>query len=235
MDCGASRSANGPTGFARLHNQIPDWNDLVYQGRLGDGGARSAFHQQLPGIHRSHLPRPLRGSLHAQSRERAGRHQDDRAGHRRQGLGYGLDQARAAHPPHRQARRGDRLRPRRPRRRTAASPGSATRCMSSNARRSPAGLPCATAFRISRWRSNHIDRRVKQMEAEGVIFHWRTSISACRRASRACTTNSTQLLMAGGAENPLTRNCRGLGVPRRCITPCPISPSRNKRSERRAG
>ena len=64
MDCGIP-FCHGPTGCP-VNNQIPDWNDLVFPGRLGHRTAQPAFDQQLPGIHRPHLPGTLRGSLHAQ-------------------------------------------------------------------------------------------------------------------------------------------------------------------------
>ena len=64
MDCGIP-FCHGDTGCP-VNNQIPDWNDLVYQRRLGRGRAQPPLHQQLPRIHRPHLPRPLRGSLHAE-------------------------------------------------------------------------------------------------------------------------------------------------------------------------
>jgi hypothetical protein len=44
-------------------------------------------HEQLPGVHRPHLSRALRGSLHAQCQRRRGGHQVHRARHHRQGLG----------------------------------------------------------------------------------------------------------------------------------------------------
>ena len=56
------------------------------QRQLGRGDPQPAFDQQFPGIHRPRLPGALRGSLHAEPRRHAGRHQDGRAGDRRQGL-----------------------------------------------------------------------------------------------------------------------------------------------------
>ena len=84
MDCGIP-FCHGPTGCP-IHNQIPDWNDLVYNGDWDRRDPQPAFDQQFPGVHRPHLPRALRGSLHAEPRGHSGRHQDGRAGDRRQGL-----------------------------------------------------------------------------------------------------------------------------------------------------
>jgi hypothetical protein len=69
MDCGIPY-CHGPTGCP-VHNQIPDWNDLVYNGNWEGGDPQPAFDQQLPGIHRPRLPRTLRGSLHAEPRGHA--------------------------------------------------------------------------------------------------------------------------------------------------------------------
>jgi glutamate synthase (NADPH/NADH) small chain len=52
-----------------VNNQIPDWNDLVYSGDWEEAIAQPALHQQLPGVHRPHLPCPVRGSLHAEPRK----------------------------------------------------------------------------------------------------------------------------------------------------------------------
>ena len=122
------------------------------QRRLGGGRAQPAFDQQLPGIHRPHLPGALRGGLHAQPREPARHDQDDRAGDRRQGLGDGLGEAGAGRrrSPASASRSSARDRPAWPP--PSSSPASATTSMSSSASRSPAGC-CATAFPTSRWRS----------------------------------------------------------------------------------
>ena len=60
----------------------------------GKNAARPALDQQLPRVHRPHLPGPVRGGLHAQHRRRAGHHQDHRMRDHRQGLGERLDRSR---------------------------------------------------------------------------------------------------------------------------------------------
>ena len=57
-----------------LHNLIPEWNDLIYQRQLGPGLRPAAHHQQLPGVHRPGLPRPVRGGLHLRPPRRPGDH-----------------------------------------------------------------------------------------------------------------------------------------------------------------
>ena len=68
--------------------------------------------QQLPGIHRPHLPRALRGGLHAERERRPGGHQVDRARHHRPRLGERLGRSRVpAQDQDRQEGGRGRLRP----------------------------------------------------------------------------------------------------------------------------
>ena len=62
MDCGVPYCHNG----CPVNNQIPDWNDLVYRGDWLKALQEPALDQQLPRVHRPHLPRPVRGGVHAQ-------------------------------------------------------------------------------------------------------------------------------------------------------------------------
>ena len=148
MDCGIPYCHTG----CPVNNQIPDWNDLVYHGQLARRRDRSPFDQQLPGIHRPHLPGTLRGGLHAQSRECAGHHQDDRAGDRRQGLVGRLDQAGAAGREDRQERRDRGLGLGRHGRRTAIGARRSRGPCLRDAMPRRAGC-CAMASPTSRWRS----------------------------------------------------------------------------------
>jgi glutamate synthase (NADPH/NADH) small chain len=79
--------------------------------RLAGRARSAAFDQQLPRIHRPHLPRPVRGELHAEHRRPAGDDQDDRMRDRRQGLGRRLDQPQVPAARTGKSRRGRRLRP----------------------------------------------------------------------------------------------------------------------------
>ena len=102
MDCGIPFCHNG----CPVNNLIPDWNNLVYRHQWEAAMPHAAFHQQLPGVHRPHLPRAVRGVMHAEHRRQPGDHQDDRMRHRRSRLAGRLDQAASAVAPYRQARRG---------------------------------------------------------------------------------------------------------------------------------
>ena len=52
-----------------VNNIIPDFNDLVYRGDWKNA-VGAAFDQQLPRVHRPHLPRAVRGGLRAEREQR---------------------------------------------------------------------------------------------------------------------------------------------------------------------
>ncbi len=127
MDCGVpfchtGRLISGMASGCPVNNLIPEWNDLVYRGLWREALRAPAQDQQLPGVHRPRVPRALRGLVRARHQRPARHHQERRERHRRQGLGAGLDRARAACRAHRQAGGGDRLRAGRPRRGRAVEP-----------------------------------------------------------------------------------------------------------------
>jgi putative intracellular protease/amidase len=135
--------------------------------QLEAGAGRAALDQQLPGLHRPHLPGALRGCLYAGHQCRAGGHQVDRAFHHRQGLGNGLGRAAAAAvktgkkvaivgsgPAGMAAAQQLARRPRRDRVRESSRIGGLLGF----------GIP---DFKLNK---SVIDRRVAQMEAEGVTF-----------------------------------------------------------------
>ena len=147
MNCGIPFCHNG----CPVNNQIPDWNDLVYRGGLGRGGAQPALDQQFPGIHRPRLPGALRGGLHAESRGQAGHDQDDRMRHRRSRLGEGWLRPE---PPATKTGKRSRSSARAPR---ASPPRSSSRALvtrSMSTKNSPRRAAyCVTAFPTSRWKS----------------------------------------------------------------------------------
>ena len=87
MDCGIPYCHNG----CPVNNQIPDWNDLVYAKDWQEASRNLHSHQQLSGVHRPHLPGPMRSRLYTQHRRQPGDHQDHRMRNRRQGVGRRLD------------------------------------------------------------------------------------------------------------------------------------------------
>ena len=112
----------------------------------------AARHQQLPRVHRPHLPRALRSRLRARHQRAAGHHQADREDHHRPRLRRGLHPARAgrrsapasASPSSAPARRAW------PPRSNWRAPATTSR---SSRRPTASAACCATASRISRWRS----------------------------------------------------------------------------------
>ena len=116
MDCGTPFCNSG----CPVNNIIPDFNDLVYRDGLAERLRGAGLDQQLPRVHRPHLPRAVRGGLRAERQRRPGRHQVDRARDHRPRLGRGLGRAAAARSQDRQEGRRRRLRPGRPGRGAAA-------------------------------------------------------------------------------------------------------------------
>ena len=73
---------------------------------------RAACHQQFPGVHRPHLPGPVRSRLRARHQRARRDHQEHREDDRRPRLGRRLDRSRTASLAHRQTRRRGWLRAR---------------------------------------------------------------------------------------------------------------------------
>jgi len=90
------------------------------QGSLARGAGAPAQDEQLPGVHRPRLPRPVRRLLRARHEPPGRHHQEHRGLDRRQGLGERLGHPPPAREAHRQEGRHHRLRPGRPLRRRAA-------------------------------------------------------------------------------------------------------------------
>ena len=158
-----------------VNNQIPDWNDLVYRGDWQEAARNLHSTNNFPGIHRPRLPRAVRGLLHAQHPGHAGDHQDDRM---------------RDHRPRLRAKAGSKPEP--PARKT----GKKVAVVGSG----PAGLACAQQLARAghdvhvyeknakaggllrygipdfKMEKRHIDRRVEQMEAEGVVFHYNAHV-----------------------------------------------------------
>ena len=100
MDCGTPFCNSG----CPVNNIIPDFNDLVYRQDWQNASTVLDSTNNFPGVHRPHLPRALRGGLHAERQRRPGGHQVDRARDHRPRLGARLGAA-ARRPRSRPARR----------------------------------------------------------------------------------------------------------------------------------
>ena len=196
------------TTAVRSTTMIPDWNNLVYRDQWQRGARQPALHQQFPGVHRPHLPRAVRGVLHAEHRRQPGDHQDDRMRDRRSRLGGRLDRA-AVPAAHRPARR-------------VAVVGSG-----------PAGLACAqqlaraghavTLFekddRIGgllrygipdfKMEKHLIDRRIDADGGRGRELPHRRRSRRRRRRSTSCWPSSTPSCCPAGPSGRATWTCRG--------------------------
>ena len=65
MDCGIPFCHQG----CPLGNLIPEWNDLVYRGRMDEARAAPRRDEQLPRGDRARVPGAVRGVVRAQHRE----------------------------------------------------------------------------------------------------------------------------------------------------------------------
>ena len=94
MDCGVPfcQSESG----CPIDNLIPEWNDLVYQGRWQRRARPAAQDEQLPRVHRPHLPGPVRRRLRARHHRPAGHDQEHRERDHRPRLRRRLGHAAAA-------------------------------------------------------------------------------------------------------------------------------------------
>ena len=115
MDCGTPFCNSG----CPVNNIIPDFNDMVFRNDWKNAIDTLHSTNNFPGVHRPHLPRALRGGLHAERERRRGGHQVHRARHHRPRLGRRLGQAAARQAQDRQEGRRGRLRPGRHGRRAA--------------------------------------------------------------------------------------------------------------------
>jgi glutamate synthase (NADPH/NADH) small chain len=77
---------------------------------------------------------------------------------------------------------------------------------------------------------HHIDRRIRQMEAEGVVFHYGVEVGAGKPFD-ALHNEFDAVLVANGAEAPRDPQLPGQELPA-SITPCPIWCSRTGASAR---
>ena len=195
MDCGIPYCHNG----CPVNNQIPDWNDLVYRGPVADGGAQPALHQQLPEVTGRVCPAPCEASctlnitdepvtiktiecaiadkaieegwIAPQPPERTTGKRIAIVGSGPAGLAAAQQLARAGHAVHVYERN--------------AQPGGLL----------VYGIP---DFKMEK---GIVERRVKQMEAEGVVFHCNQHVGKDVSA-RALETSHDALLLAGGSEAP---------------------------------
>ena len=204
MDCGIPFCHNG----CPVNNLIPDWNELVRRDRWQDALEVAALDQQFPGIHRPHLPGALRGGLHAQHRRQPGHHQS--RSNARSSIAAGK---RAGSTPLVPARKtGKRVA-------VVGSGPAGMACAQQLARAGHAVTLFEKADRIGgllrygipdfKMEKRLIDRRMRQMEAEGVEFRTGVEVGATL-SIKSLLEGYDAVALTGGAEWP-----RDLEVPGR--------------------
>jgi len=91
--CHGTGSVAPGTPGCPVNNQIPDFNDLVYQDNWEEAARNLHSTNNFPGVHRAHLPGAVRSFMHAQPRRQSRHHQNHRMRHCRSRLGQWLGQA----------------------------------------------------------------------------------------------------------------------------------------------
>ena len=205
MDCGVPFCHTG----CPLGNIIPDWKRPRVPRPVAAGDRGPPLDEQLPRVHGTDLPRPLRGGLRARDQRAAGHHRGDRE-----------DDRRARLP------REGWIRPEPPTQRT----GKRVAVVGSG----PAGLACAQQlnraghevtvferadriggllrygipdFKLEKWT---IDRRVELMEQEGVVFKPSVNVGVDLTADELKAFDAA--VLCGGATKP-----RDLPIPGRSL------------------
>jgi glutamate synthase (NADPH) small chain len=197
MDCGIPY-CHGPTGCP-VHNQIPDWNDLVYQGDWEEAARNLHSTNNFPEFTGRICPAPCEeactlnledvpvtiktieqaiadkawamGWVKPEIAARKTGRSVGIVGSGPAGLAAAQQLARAGHDVH--------VYEREPR------AGGLLRY----------GIP---DFKMEK---HHIERRVRQMEAEGVVFHYGVNVGLNAPFAEIAARHDA-VLLAGGAENP---------------------------------
>ena len=202
MECGVPFCHDG----CPLGNLIPDWNDLVYQGRWREAIEQLHATNDFPEWTGLICPAPCEPACVLAINDDPVVDQADRARDRRARVGGGLDRAAAA----RVAARGRTRRPwSAPGPRASPPPRSLNRAGHAvvvyERDEGPGGLLRfgVPDFKLEKW---YIDRRVAVLEAEGIGFAYGVDVGAdlprrraarrattrsCSRSARACTARST--------------------------------------------
>ena len=222
------------TPAARCNNQIPDWNDLVY---------KDDWHEALRNLHSTNnfpeftgrvCPAPCEEACTLNLEDAPVTIKTIECAIADKRLAGGLDRPGAGRYAHRQARRRHRLGAGGPCRRAAARARRPRGACLREERRSAGGL-LRYGIPDFKMEKHHIDRRVEQMEAEGVIFHCGVNVGVTSLGREAACAISTPCCFAGGAEKPRDLAVAGPRSRRRAFRhgfPAAAEPARLRRERR---
>jgi glutamate synthase (NADPH) small chain len=211
MDCGVpychgtSRITGAPTGCP-VNNQIPDWNDLVYRGNWDEAARNLHSTNNFPEVTGRVCPAPCEASCTLNIDENPVTIKSIECEIADRAIAQGL-------------------KPEKPQRKT----GKKVAVVGSG----PAGLACAQQLAraghevhlYERWAKAggllrygipdfkmekiHVDRRVEQMQGEGVIFHYNAHVGVNVPADKLVKEHDA-VVLTGGSEEP-----RDLPIPGR--------------------
>ena len=197
MDCGIP-FCHGPTGCP-VHNQIPDWNDLVYQSDWEEASRNLHSTNNFPEFTGRICPAPCEEActLNLENQPVAIKTIEQAIADRAWNNGWVKPEPSAT-------RTGKRV----------AVIGSGPAGMAAAQqlarvghdvhvyeREPKAGGLLRYGIPDFKMEKRHIDRRVKQMEAEGVVFHYNSNVGA-NVPLDDLTSQFDAVLFCGGAEDP---------------------------------
>ena len=200
MNCGIPYCHNG----CPVNNQIPDWNDLVYRGDWEEASRNLHSTNNFPEFTGRICPAPCEASCTLNLDDTPGHDQDDRDAPSSTAPGRKAGSSPRSPTQHdRQDGRGRRLGPGRASPARSSSRAPATTCTSSRRTRKPGGL-LRYGIPDFKMEKHHIDRRVAQMEAEGVDLPLRRQRRR-RRRRRSELLDELRRRGAGGRRREAAR------------------------------
>ncbi|WP_375454941.1 glutamate synthase subunit beta, partial [uncultured Methylobacterium sp.] len=197
MDCGIP-FCHGPTGCP-VHNQIPDWNELVYQSDWEEAARNLHSTNNFPEFTGRICPAPCEEActLNLENQPVAIKTIEQAIADRAWNMGW-------VRPEPSVTRTG----------RKVAVIGSGPAGMAAAQqlarvghavhvyeREPKAGGLLRYGIPDFKMEKRHIDRRVKQMEAEGVVFHYGQNVGVTKPVAEL-TAEYDAVLFSGGAEDP---------------------------------
>src|SRR5918998_1170038 len=168
MDCGIP-FCHGPTGCP-VHNQIPDWNDLVFQSDWEEAARNLHSTNNFPEFTGRTCPAPCEEActLNLENQPVTIKNIEQAIADKAWEMGWVKPEVPEVHVFEREPKAGGLLR---------------------------YGIP---DFKMEK---HHIDRRVRQMEAEGVTFHYGVNVGVTKPLA-SLHDEFDAILLTGGAEHP---------------------------------